>query len=171
MARRSSGDGSIYPRKDGRWVSYLRGPDGRKKFFYGTTRAEVKRQLEDAQKAAHEGVVLTGPDPTMAEYLERWLEAIESSVRPRTVESYALNARRVKSHLGRLKLRALQPAALQGTYAALLKGGLSKRSVEQAHTVLHRAVPSSASASVASCSWSRRATPAGAQCHCRRARS
>jgi hypothetical protein len=61
-------------------------------------------------------------------------------VRPRTFESYCLNVRRVAPHLGRLKLRALEPAIVQGAYPALVKRGLSKRSVEQAHAVLHRAL-------------------------------
>jgi integrase len=140
MVRRGSGDGSIYPRKDGRWVSYLRLPEGRKKFFYGDTRADVKRQLEEAQQAARKGVLLAGPNPSVAEYFDRWLEAIEPSVRPRTFEVYSLNARRLTPLLGRCRLRALEPAAVQGAYAALLRRGLSKRSVEQAHTVLHRAL-------------------------------
>jgi integrase len=140
MARRGSGEGSIYARRDGRWVSYLRLPDGSKKFYYGASRADVRRQLEEAQEATRQGVILSGPNPNVAEYLERWLEAIEHSVRPRTHEVYGLNVRRLTAHLGRLKLRALQPAAIQGAYAALLKRGLSKRSVEQAHTVLHTAL-------------------------------
>lgn len=140
MAKRSSGEGSIYRRVDGRWVSYTRLQDGRKQFFYGASRGQVKNRLEEAQQAARQGVKLAGPNPSVAQFLDGWLEAIESSVRPRTFESYCLNARRVAPYLGRLKLRALEPAAVQGAYAALLKRGLSKRSVEQAHTVLHRAL-------------------------------
>ena len=51
-----------------------------------------------------------------------------------------LDSRRLTPFLGPLPLRAITPAMIQSTYAAMLKAGLSQRSVEQTHTVLHRAL-------------------------------
>lgn len=140
MARRGSGEGSIYQRANGRWIAYTRLSDGRKKFFSGATRRDVQRQLAQALHAQQEGTLVTVRDASVAQYLERWLAAIEPSVRVRTHESYALNVRRLIPHLGRGRLSALEPAAIQACYAKLLHRGLSARSVEQAHTVLHNAL-------------------------------
>ncbi len=140
MARRGSGEGSIYQRADGRWVAYIRLSDGRKKFFTATTRRDVQRRLGQALISQREGTLVSVREASVAQYLERWLAAIEPSVRVRTHEVYALNVRRLIPHLGRGRLSALEPAVIQACYATLLRRGLSARSVEQAHTVLHNAL-------------------------------
>jgi integrase len=141
MARRTYGDGSIYQRKDKRWVAYLRLPDGRKRFVYGDTRRDVSKRLSEAALAQRQGLLPTGPNQTLAQYLERWLEdRVKPSVRPNTYYSYDLNVRRLLPYIGRLKVADISPEAVQNAYGALLRKGLSARSVEQAHTVLHRAL-------------------------------
>src|SRR5713101_3623919 len=105
VARRGFGEGSIYPRGDGRWISYLRMPDGRKKFFTGRTREVVKERLAEAQQQAHAGRFVMGPDQTVAQYLDRWLaEAVRHSVRPKTYTNYELCVRRLLPHLGHLRM-------------------------------------------------------------------
>lgn len=42
--------------------------------------------------------------------------------------------------LGEVPLRNLTPGLIQSAYCGLLDGGLSKRTVEQTHAVLHRAL-------------------------------
>jgi integrase len=141
MAKRGNGEGSIYRRRsDGRWVGVLI-INGRRKWHYGNTRQVVQERLATALRNRQQGLVAAGPSQTVAQYLNHWLtETVSSSVRPRTLESYDLNVRRLMPHLGKLRLSALGPAAIQGAYAALLRRGLSRRSVEQAHTVLHCAL-------------------------------
>jgi integrase len=141
VARRGFGEGSIYPRKDGRWVSYLRMPDGRKKFFTGRSRDMVKDRLQEAQRQALAGQLVIGRDQIVAAYLERWLtEAVQHSVRPRTYENYDLCVRRLLPYLGRVRLRALTPEQIQHALGRLLEDGLGKRSVRQTHMVLRRAL-------------------------------
>jgi integrase len=137
VARRGFGEGSIYPRGDGRWVSYLRMPDGRKKFFSGRTREVVKERLAEAQRQAHAGKLVVGRDQTVAQYLERWLaEAVRHSVRPKTYENYDLCVRRLLPHLGRVRLRALAPEHIQHALGELLDRHLAMRTVRQVHMVL-----------------------------------
>jgi integrase len=137
VARRGFGEGSIYPRGDGRWVSYLRMPDGRKKFFSGRTRDVVKERLAEAQRQAHAGRLVMGPDQTVSQYLERWLEeAVRHSVRPKTYMNYELCIRRLQPHLGRVRLRALAPEHIQHALGNLLGRGLAARTVRQVHMVL-----------------------------------
>lgn len=137
VARRGFGEGSIYPRGDGRWVSYLRMPDGRKKFFSGRTRDVVKERLAEAQRQAQAGRLVMGPDQTVAQYLERWLEeGVRHSVRPKTFLNYELCVRRLLPDLGRVRLRALTPEHIQHALGNLIHRGLAARTVRQVHMVL-----------------------------------
>src|SRR5260370_35064765 len=91
VARRGFGEGSIYPRGDGRWVSYLRMPDGRKKFFSGRTREVVRERLAEAHLQMQVGRPVVGRDRTVAPYLGRWLTAAAvPRLRPTTSVTYQL---------------------------------------------------------------------------------
>src|SRR5579864_1373041 len=141
VARRGFGEGSIYPRGDGRWISYIRMPDGRKKFFSGRTRDVVKERLQEAQRQAHAGQLVMGRDQAVSQYLERWLvEAVRHSVRPKTYMNYELCVRRLLPHLGHMRLRALTPEHIQHTLGKLLDRGLAARTVRQVHMVLRCAL-------------------------------
>jgi len=139
--RRGFGEGSIYPRKDGRWVSYIRMPDGRKKFFSSQSRDVVKARLAEAQRQAYAGRLVIGRDQSVAQYLERWLtEAVRHSVRPKTYLNYELCVRRLLPYLGRVRMRALTPEHIQHALSRLQDGGLSARTVRQVHMVLRWAL-------------------------------
>jgi len=141
VARRGFGEGSIYPRGDGRWVSYIRMPDGRKKFFTGRSREVVRERLQGAQRQAHAGQLVLGRDQAVSQYLERWLaEAVRHSVRPKTYMNYDLCVRRLQPHIGRVRLRALTPEHIQHALAKLLDRGLAARTVRQVHMVLRCAL-------------------------------
>lgn len=137
VARRGFGEGSIYPRGDGRWVSYLRMPEGRKKFFSGRTRDVVKERLAEAQRQMQAGRLVMGPNQSLAQYLERWLEeGVRHSVRPKTYANYELCVRRLLPDLGRVRLRALTPEHIQHALGNLIDRGLAARTVRQVHMVL-----------------------------------
>jgi integrase len=140
VKRRGYGDGSVYPRKDGRWVSYIRLPDGRKKFFTGPEKV-VRARLLEAQHQAQAGQLVLGRDQPLCLYLERWLaDAVRHSVRPKTYENYDLCVRRLLPYLGRVRVRALAPEQIQHALGALLEQGLAPRTVRQVHMVLRRAL-------------------------------
>src|SRR5712692_9280617 len=137
VTRRGHGEGSIYPRGDGRWVSYLRMADGRKKFFTGPTREVVKARLTEAQRQAQVGQLVVGRDQPVEQYLEHWLaEAVRHSVRPKTYMNYELCVRRLLPLLGRVRLRTLEPEHIQHALGKLLDRGLAARTVRQVHMVL-----------------------------------
>lgn len=141
VKRRGYGDGSLYPLKDGRWMSYLRMPDGKKKFFTGPNRDVAKARLQEAQRQAQAGRLVVGPDQPTGKYLERWLrDAVSHSVRPRTFENYELCVRRVLPYIGRVRLRALTPEHVQHAIGQLVASGLAPRTVRQVHMVLRRAL-------------------------------
>ena len=143
MGRRGKGEGSIYQRRsDGKWCAALSLPGAKRKVFYAKTRREVVSQLREAQQRAEYGVLESGRDQTIANYIMDWLETcVKATRKPRTWESYE---ERVRLHLlpelGRLQLRRLTPQHLQRLYAQKLASGLSPTTVNHIHCVISSAL-------------------------------
>lgn len=76
---------------------------------------------------------------TLAEYLETWLaERCVPRLAPKTIEGYRICVyKHIVPSIGEMKLSALKPLHLQSLYSRLLAQGLSKRTVEYVHAVLH----------------------------------
>ena len=140
MARRGRGEGAVYQRSDGRWEAQLRLPDGQRKSIYARSRRRAVTKLGDAAWRIDHGLPLQAAKRRVGDYLEYWLEVTRRRVRPTTYEAYELNVRRLQPDLGSLQLARLDAAVIQATYDRLLQAGLSPRSVEQMHAVLHRAL-------------------------------
>lgn len=140
MARRGRGEGTVYRRADGRWEAAL-GVGGRRQRYVGPSQRDVRTRLVAARRAVEQGIVVSGSSQRVDEYLRQWLEhSVRPSVRWTTHRAYSLCMRRLSPLVGHLRLTALTPQAVQAAYAALLHQGLSRRTVEQTHTVLHRAL-------------------------------
>jgi integrase len=138
--RRANSEGSIYRRQsDGRWVGTISLERGRRKSFYGQSREAVHGKLTAALGSRQNGQPIPAENLSVARFLAIWLESVSHSVRPKTFEAYELNVRRVIPYIGALKVARISPANVQDCYNSLLRRGLSRRSVEQAHAVLHRA--------------------------------
>lgn len=67
--QRGHGEGSIYQRKDGRWVASITLEGRKRKAFYGKTRREVQEKLRVAQNEQKQGILATGPQQTLKQYL------------------------------------------------------------------------------------------------------
>ena len=145
MSRRGNGEGSITRRKDGLYmarytVETTTGP--KRKTVYGKTRKEAAEKLTKAMADRDGGLVFDDKNQTVGEYLDRWLnDAVRGSVKPVTFEN---RERMVRNHLtpalGRIKLKALNPAHIQSLYRGKLDEGLAPSSVHQIHSVLHTAL-------------------------------
>jgi integrase len=143
--KRGNGEGSIYRRKDGRWVGqYLvytnQGPKYR--YIYDKSRQAVAEKLTRAVADRDGGLVFDTSALTLSEYLTRWLnDSVRDSVKQRTLENYEYVVRRhLVPALGHIKLKALGPAHVQGLYRSKLDSGLSARTVQLMHTTLHKAL-------------------------------
>lgn len=140
-------------KRGGTWsyVLYLgRDPDGKKKYkWVGGHR--TKREAEDALVSALERL-RTGmwTDPgrtTVGEFLEQWLAATETRVRPNTARSYRQMVRDwVVPRAGSVLLANLNAAHLRTVEGELLaegrgdgKGGLAPSSVLKCHRMLKHA--------------------------------
>ena len=97
---------------------------------------DAQRELARLLAAADAGTL---PDPsssTVAEYLRTWLDGL-LGLSPKTLERYGeLSERQIIPHLGATKLQKLKPEHVQSWHGALLKSGLSGRTVGHAHRVL-----------------------------------
>lgn len=139
--RRGNGEGSIYQRKDGRWVATLSLPAGRRKSIYGKTRQDVARKLPAAQKAVQDGLPLPSENQRFGSFLTSWLESVKPSLRPETWRRYESQIRRhAVPELGKVRLARLTPQHLQKLYASRLEAGLHPSSVVHLHAVIHRAL-------------------------------
>jgi integrase-like protein len=97
------------------------------------TREQAERLLAEKITELHEGqpaIITADRDITIAEYGARWLAAVASEVKPRTVASYRQLFRlHLESTLGALKLRELQRAHVKNLLTLKRQAGLSKNTV------------------------------------------
>ena len=142
MNKRANHEGSVYKRQsDGLYVATIRLPDGRRRAYAGKTRAAATAKAEAAKaEIARTGTLPTGREST-GDYLTRWVESVRSTIRPNTHDGYERTLRlHVVPEIGRIPLARLGPQDLASTYQRMLDKGLSPRSAQIAHAVLHRAL-------------------------------
>ena len=81
--RREKGEGSIYRRKDGRWVGEYE-VDGKRRYIYGKTRKEVAGKLTKAMADRDAGMIFDAGSLRVGDYLDGWLDSIRDTLRRRT---------------------------------------------------------------------------------------
>ena len=140
MSRRGQNEGSVYRRKDGRWVAQVTvdgGMQGRK-YIYGKTREAVAKKLTVALKAVQDDVPLPSGRTTVASFGNAWLKSIRPSIKPKTYEGYESTLRvHVLPAFGHLPISKLAPTHLEGLYADLIDRGLSPSTVATYHSRIH----------------------------------
>jgi integrase len=142
MARRGHGEGSIYQRKDGRWVASITLENRKRKYIYGETRKEVQEKLKVALHEQQQGALATGPQQLLKVFLEQWLESVyKPTVKPNSYKQYRVA---IRTHLipalGHIPIQKLTAAKVQAFYTQKLDEGLAPRTVIAIHSVLHRAL-------------------------------
>jgi len=144
--RRGKGEGSITQLKNGLWqarITYHEDGVVKRKAFYGKTRKEAQEKLTEALANLQRGLPLAPNEKqTVGEFIQHWLETVaKGQLRPNTYESYCQVFRiRILPHIGGVRLTKLTPQHISGMYAKLQESGLSARSAQYAHAVLHKAL-------------------------------
>jgi integrase len=137
-------EGSIFQRKDGRWVGLVdQGRvDGKRKrrAYYGATRREVAEQLKVALRAQQQGLPLGGDGKTLGSFLTEWLEGQQSKIRPTTWRRYFELASYATKHVGGIALEKLTPEDVEHLLETRLKAGAAPATVRQLRAVLRRAL-------------------------------
>jgi integrase len=141
MSKRSSGEGTIVKRSDGRWVGALSLPDGGRKWCYGKTQQEVARKIAAIRHDRDAGLPITSEKRTVGAYLESWIEMSRPGVRPGTHQNNAWYlCKHVVPTLGKVQLSKLSAEHVQRLLAAKTSSGLAPSTVRKIYSVLHNAL-------------------------------
>ena len=141
--RRVRGEGTVYQRKsDGRWVGSFKTEDGKRKYVYGDTQKEALEKLKNAQREYEQGVLVTGPQQTVKQYLEYWIEDVQKTkIRLTTYQVYrSILRNHLIPGLGHIRLQKLTAQHVQSFYAKRQREGCSASRVRNIHVVLHNAL-------------------------------
>ena len=142
--------GHIRERGKGNWYAVLsvRDPEtGKRKVkWLSLPGCKGKRQAElECGRIIQEirgGSYIDGSKITVAEFLDKWdRDYAAAHVSPKTRERYGqLIKNQIKPNLGKVQLQKLRPIHLTDLYTKLLGSGLSTRTVNHVHRLLHVAL-------------------------------
>lgn len=139
MARRLTGEGSVYRKGDGYEAALV--VDGRRRTARAKTAGAARAKLLELQTKRENDQLQMDERLTVADYLEYWLSVSATTVRPRTAKRYGEYVRvHATPAIGRHRLTQLKPLHLQQLYAARLEAGAAPSTVHHLHAVLHRAL-------------------------------
>ena len=145
--KRGNGEGTIYKRKDGRYVgaAYFLTPGGTRKRVqvYGKTRQVAHDKLAAALATAQKGMPVADHKVKVANYIDYFLENfVKVNKRPHTYALYEMTARLyIKPGLGERALGELTVPMVQGFLSDLLKQNPKKvRTVQAVRTTLSAAL-------------------------------
>lgn len=139
--RRANGEGSVYQRKDGKWVASVTLANGKRKVVYGKTQKEVVEAKQKLLRDAAKGMVQFTVDQTVGTFLDAWLEdTIKPNLRYKTYEHYCWCVRHVNTEIGDIQLQKLMPQHIQRLHAKKRAEGYSPQSVKHFHRMLSKAI-------------------------------
>ncbi len=139
---RRPGEGTVYQRKDGRWVCEITLEDHNRKQYYFKTEKEALEKRRTSLNELAQGILATGPQQTVKQYLEYWLEDVyKVSVRPTTFRNCRVLVHKyLIPGLGHIKLQKLTAQHVQSFYARKLREGIKASRVKNIHVALHTAL-------------------------------
>jgi len=129
--RRPRGEGSIYETKSGRWrgAIVVTDPDtgaSVRRVTSGRDYDEALERLRKLRDSVERGDVTPGGARTVAAYAQTWLPALRHRVRESTWRGHEINLRLyVLPVVGKTKLRALTPVAVERMTGGMLQRGLA----------------------------------------------
>jgi integrase len=144
--RSERGTGSVFQRKDGRWVATVDFGkiDGKRvrKVRYAGSEREAYKLLHELQNDKDFGLVNSSESLTVGQFLKTWIEEIHGqklSYLSRLKYKAEIRLRLVP-HLGTIRLKQLQPLQIHQALQRMLKTGLSAASVRYTFSVLRAAL-------------------------------
>ncbi len=134
------GRGSVFQRKDGRWVAqFIVEETGKIKQLYAASEAKAYEKLDKALLEQKQGVLATGPNQKLGDYLNWWLEEVHRvHLRKSTYISYrATLNNHILPELGHIQLRKLTVRHIQAFYNEKVREKLAPGTLHKLHHVLH----------------------------------
>ncbi|MBN9521221.1 site-specific integrase [bacterium] len=149
-SRRGRGEGAVYQRKDGTWcgsVSLGVNAAGRRvrRTVYGETKAAVLRKLD----AARNGLLPRAAGVTVGQFVRSWLDGIKTALEPTTWAQYDGHLRNhIDTHLGGVRLAALDAAGVIGFVGRLTRTGVSAATARKVVRTLKAAIAEAVAADI-----------------------
>jgi integrase len=142
MHKRASGEGTIFQNKQGYWVVEVTLPNGKRKRKYAKVQKDAKTWLLGQRSSIRDAVWTDKDSVTVSAFLDRYMEDVGAhTLRPKTIEAYSYLIRlHIKPEIGNVRLTTLSPAHVQHLYTTKLNSGLSRRTVQFIHAVLHKTI-------------------------------
>lgn len=143
MSRRSKGEGTIYfSTTQDLWVAQITLPNGKRRTKYSKQQKVVREWLLKQREAIRDNVWVGDDTLTVSKFFDRYLSDVAAHrIRPKTYERYEGIVRlHIKPTIGKIKLARLRADHLQNLYSQKVNEGLSKRSVQQMHAIIHKAL-------------------------------
>lgn len=119
----------MHQRKDGVWAEIVR-YDGKRKDFYASSKAELKRKIAAYSAAQEHGI-------TVADAVDEWLEVKETLVSYKTAEGYKAPIKRIKDALGDEYLKDVTPAQIQAFVRSIAQQGFKRSTVQRPLDILN----------------------------------
>lgn len=140
--RRGHHEGSVYfDASRDRWVAAISVSPGKRKKFYFEKKQDAIKKKNEALNELERGMLATGEQRRLGEYLEDWLENVhKSKLRVGTYINYKKLIKYIVADLGDIWLQKLTPQQVQAFYAKKLDAKLSSKIVYNMHGVLHLAL-------------------------------
>ena len=105
------------------------------------TKKEAEKRLGELLHQLDTGTFMKPSKTTLGEFLERWIKDYQPNLSPRGFERYQEIIRKhLIPSLGSIVLTQLRPENIQSHYTAKMKDGLSPKTVNFHHSVLHVAL-------------------------------
>jgi integrase len=105
------------------------------------TKKDAEKHLSELLNHLDTGTFMKPGKTTVGEYLSKWVKDYQPNLSPRGYERYEGIVRKyLIPRLGSVVLTQLRPEHIQAHYTAMLKSGLSPKTVNYHHSVLHVAL-------------------------------
>ena len=135
--RRGNNEGSIFKRRDGRWVGEV-SMNGRRITKYAKTQKECRDWVNETLGKIEHGLTFDGAQLTLSQYMESWLSGKSLARRASTVRNYRryMNLY-ILPALGRMKVQSILPAHIRQLYMRMQHEGRGARTIQLVHVTLH----------------------------------
>ncbi len=143
MKRRSRNEGSIFYRQSKKlWVAKITLPDGKSRVKYAKDQKTAREWLLAQQNQLRQGLLPKDGSVTVSQFLNNYMETVgKHTLRPKTIEAYSYLIRlHIIPAIGKIRVSQLRPDHIQSLYAQTLEKGLSRRTVQFIHSILHKSL-------------------------------
>lgn len=147
MSKRCNGEGSVYQRKDGKWMGSItvgRKKSGKliRKAVYGKTKKEVITKMDSIKHDIKIGDYVEPDKITVSEWIIYWLKTYKKNkLKPKTYDSYeSLTKITIIPNIGDIPMQKLKTKDIQEMYNKRYEEGYSANSIHKVNIVLKSAL-------------------------------